>query len=67
MSQLFPDVRLPSPVQVFAETVPLTDGPSLTIIEDVTGSGKTEAALTLAHRLMATEEPSLENPTQGRS
>jgi CRISPR-associated endonuclease/helicase Cas3 len=53
MSQLFPDVRTPSPVQVFAETAPLPDGPSLIVIEDVTGSGKTEAALTLAHRLMA--------------
>jgi CRISPR-associated endonuclease/helicase Cas3 len=53
MSQLFPSVRVPSPVQIFAETALLPDGPSLTIVEDVTGSGKTEAALTLAHRLMA--------------
>lgn len=53
MSELFPDVRIPSPVQVFAETAPLPEGSSLTIVEDVTGSGKTEAALTLAHRLMA--------------
>jgi CRISPR-associated endonuclease/helicase Cas3 len=53
MSKLFPDIRTPSPVQGFAETITLPDGPSLIIIEDVTGSGKTEAALTLAHRLMA--------------
>ncbi len=53
MSQLFPDVRTPSPVQIFAETTPLPEGPTLIVIEDVTGSGKTEAALTLAHRLMA--------------
>ena len=53
MSQLFPDVRTPSPVQIFAETTPLPEGPALIVIEDVTGSGKTEAALTLAHRLMA--------------
>ena len=53
MSQLFPHAMVPSPVQAFAETAPLPDGPTLTIIEDVTGSGKTEAALTLAHRLMA--------------
>jgi CRISPR-associated endonuclease/helicase Cas3 len=53
MSKLFPGIRTPSPVQGLAEAVPLPDGPSLIIIEDVTGSGKTEAALTLAHRLMA--------------
>ena len=53
MSKLFPDIRTPSPVQGFAEAVTLPAGPSLTIVEDVTGSGKTEAALTLAHRLMA--------------
>jgi CRISPR-associated endonuclease/helicase Cas3 len=53
MSKLFPGIRTPSPVQGFAEAVSLPDGPSLIIVEDVTGSGKTEAALTLAHRLMA--------------
>jgi CRISPR-associated endonuclease/helicase Cas3 len=53
MLHLFPGIRSPSPVQAFAETAPLPDGPSLIIVEDVTGSGKTEAALTLAHRLMA--------------
>jgi CRISPR-associated endonuclease/helicase Cas3 len=52
MSQLFPDVRTPSPVQIFAETALFPEGPTLIVIEDVTGSGKTEAALTLAHRLM---------------
>jgi CRISPR-associated endonuclease/helicase Cas3 len=53
MSKLFPDIPTPSPVQGFAEAVTLPDGPSLIIVEDVTGSGKTEAALTLAHPLMA--------------
>jgi CRISPR-associated endonuclease/helicase Cas3 len=53
LSQLFPDIRRPSPVQTLAETAPLPEGPCLVIIEDVTGSGKTEAALTLAHRFMA--------------
>jgi len=43
----------PSPVQAFAEQVPLADGPNLVLIEDMTGSGKTEAALVLAHRMMA--------------
>ena len=51
-SQFLPDGRTPSPVQAFAETAPLPKGPSLTIVEDVTGSGKTEAAVILAHRLM---------------
>lgn len=43
----------PSAVQHWAETVTLGDGPCLAVIEDITGSGKTEAALVLAHRLMA--------------
>ena len=51
-SQFLPEGRTPSPVQAFAETAPLPEGPSLTIVEDVTGSGKTEAAVILAHRLM---------------
>jgi CRISPR-associated endonuclease/helicase Cas3 len=53
MSQLFPGIKALSPVQAFAETAQLPPGPSFIIVEDVTGSGKTEAALTLAHRLMA--------------
>jgi CRISPR-associated endonuclease/helicase Cas3 len=50
---LFPDVTQSTPIQCWAETVQLPDGPSLSVIEDLTGSGKTEAALTLAHRLLA--------------
>jgi CRISPR-associated endonuclease/helicase Cas3 len=50
---LFPCITLPSHVQQWAETVPLPAGPVLAVIEDLTGSGKTEAALTLAHRLLA--------------
>ncbi len=50
---LFPGVTLASPVQAWAETVPLPPGPVLAVIEDVTGSGKTETAVTLAHRLLA--------------
>lgn len=50
---LFPTIPAPSPLQAWAERVQLPPGPSLTVIEDLTGSGKTEAALVLAHRLMA--------------
>lgn len=43
----------PTPLQKWAETVSVDDSPQLFILEDVTGSGKTEAALALTHRLMA--------------
>ena len=43
----------PSPMQQWAEGVALPDGPLLFILEDETGSGKTEAALMLAHRLIS--------------
>lgn len=42
----------PTPLQRWAETVAIDDTPQLFILEDVTGAGKTEAALVLAHRLM---------------
>lgn len=45
--------EVPSPLQRWAETVTLpATGPTLVLIEDMTGAGKTEAALILAHRLM---------------
>lgn len=39
------------PLQAACAEVALTDGPMLAILEDETGSGKTEAALILAHRM----------------
>ncbi|RVU45722.1 CRISPR-associated helicase Cas3' [Lujinxingia sediminis] len=42
----------PRPMQAYADEVKLSDSPQLFILEDSTGSGKTEAALVLAHRLM---------------
>lgn len=42
-----------TPLQRAAGTVDLGRGPRLFVLEDLTGSGKTEAALLLAHRLMA--------------
>ncbi len=43
----------PTPLQDWAETVDIGAGSQLFLLEDTTGSGKTEAALTLAHRLLA--------------
>jgi len=45
----------PSPAQAWAESVELPPGPLLVLVEDMTGGGKTEAALVLAHRLMAAD------------
>lgn len=42
----------PSPLQHWAQTVEVDDSPQLFILEDVTGAGKTEAALALTHRLL---------------
>jgi CRISPR-associated endonuclease/helicase Cas3 len=53
MRHLFAGLSRPSPVQDWAETAALPPGSVLAVIEDVTGSGKTEAAITLAHRLLA--------------
>jgi CRISPR-associated endonuclease/helicase Cas3 len=53
LTRLFPRITQSSPVQVWAQTTSLPPGPLLAVIEDVTGSGKTEAAVVLAHRLMA--------------
>ena len=50
---LFPHIVEPSPLQAFVETCPIDKTPQLFILEDITGSGKTEAALLLAGRLMS--------------
>lgn len=41
-----------TPLQQAVSALPLAAGPQLFILEDVTGAGKTEAAVLLAHRLM---------------
>lgn len=46
----------PTPLQRWAQDVALADSPQLFILEDVTGAGKTEAALTLAHRLLEKQQ-----------
>ena len=43
----------PTPLQAQAMDLSLGEGPQLFLLEDVTGAGKTEAALLLAQRLMA--------------
>lgn len=53
IAHLFPHIRTPSPVQALLDVTSLPAGPALVVIEDMTGSGKTEAALVAAHRLMA--------------
>lgn len=50
---LFRGIANPSPLQRWASNVPLHAGPQIHLLEDVTGAGKTEAAVLLAHRLMA--------------
>lgn len=50
---LFPHIAVPSPLQDWARAVPLASGPQIHLLEDVTGAGKTEAAVMLVHRLMA--------------
>lgn len=53
LTGLFPRIATPSPLQQECVGLALSDGPQLFLLEDVTGAGKTEAALLLAHRLMA--------------
>lgn len=53
LPDLRPDVSFErTPMQQWAEQVALPEGPALFFVEDETGSGKTEAAVMLAHRLM---------------
>jgi len=51
--QLFPGFA-PTPLQHHCDSVTPADGSQLYILEDATGAGKTEAAMTLVHRLMQT-------------
>lgn len=49
---LFPSIERPTELQTLTESVEIVDTPTLFVIEDATGTGKTEAAIVLAHRLM---------------
>jgi len=50
---LFPFIEKTTHLQQWAERVTISDHAQLFILEDITGAGKTEAALGLAHRLMS--------------
>jgi CRISPR-associated endonuclease/helicase Cas3 len=50
---LFPGIAEPSPLQTWAASVEIGAEPQIHLLEDVTGAGKTEAAVALAHRMMA--------------
>lgn len=56
LQAFFPYIQTPSPLQSWASTADISAGPQLYLLEDVTGAGKTEAAVTLAYRLMAAGE-----------
>lgn len=51
--QQFDFIQEPTPLQAYAQNCEITDEPQLFILEDVTGAGKTEAAMVLTHRLMS--------------
>jgi len=51
-TDFFPEINTPSPLQSFAESIQVSPLPHLYIFEDMTGSGKTEAALVAANKLM---------------
>lgn len=53
MKRLFPELASLTPLQRETDHWPPSGEPQLVIIEDATGAGKTEAALMLAHRLLA--------------
>lgn len=52
-ADLFKNISTPSPLQQWAVDTEISGDSQIFLLEDVTGAGKTEAALTLAYRLMA--------------
>ena len=53
IQNLFPAIQQPTALQIWAENVILDEGPQIFVLEELTGGGKTEAALTLAARLLS--------------
>jgi CRISPR-associated endonuclease/helicase Cas3 len=52
LKDLFPKIHAASPLQQWAVSVDIPQAPQIYLLEDVTGAGKTEAAIMLAYRLM---------------
>lgn len=52
LTAVAPTITALRPMQAWVDRVALPEGPCLVIIEDATGSGKTEAALALASRML---------------
>lgn len=53
LADFFPYINEASPLQDWAATVEINQAPQIYLLEDVTGAGKTEAAIMLTYRLMA--------------
>lgn len=53
LQNFFSYIKEPSPLQQWAANVAISQEPQIFLLEDVTGAGKTEAAMMLAYRLMA--------------
>ena len=51
--ELFPDIPSPSPLQTWVIEAKISPTPQIHLLEDVTGAGKTEAAITLTQRMIA--------------
>ena len=53
LRDFFPYIETASPLQRWAGSVEIGSQPTIVLLEDVTGAGKTEAAMMLTYRLMA--------------
>lgn len=53
ITQQFSFIKEPTPLQSYAQDLKLGNSPQLFILEDVTGAGKTEAAMVLVHKMMS--------------
>lgn len=53
ISQQFAFIKELTPLQSYAQNLQLEKSPQLFILEDVTGAGKTEAAMVLVHKMMS--------------